>query len=449
MTKLLILAYDFPPYVSVGGLRPFSWYKYLHLYDIYPIVITRQWQNRLGNALDYISSGYSDKPDEQITSTGTIIKAPFEPNLANKLHLTHGENSYRALRKIITLYNEFFQFILPVGGKKTIYEAADEYLKNNKVDCIIASGDPFILFRYASKLSKKYSIPWIADYRDPWIQDIAVKDKIYESYYAFFERKYLQNAAKITTVSTFIQKQIEENIKDKNFEILLNGYDPDILEITRDIKQSGDRLSIAFTGTVEDWHPIESFLGVCDRLIREDTEFKVELHCYGVNKEKEIKRLLREKYNSLEPTVYFYSKMNNLDFAKSVARHNACLLFNSYSVLGTKIFDFMAVKRKILLCYENDREAGELKKRYFNLSSKKGESEQLQAEMISKTASGIVVQNSEHLKSVLKQLNEELKTNGFISCQSVNVEAFSRVRQAERLAGIVKNVVESGKSHKD
>jgi hypothetical protein len=25
MKKLLILAYDFPPYVSVGGMRPYNW----------------------------------------------------------------------------------------------------------------------------------------------------------------------------------------------------------------------------------------------------------------------------------------------------------------------------------------------------------------------------------------------------------------------------------------
>ena len=29
MKKVIILAYDFPPYVSVGGLRPSSWYNYL------------------------------------------------------------------------------------------------------------------------------------------------------------------------------------------------------------------------------------------------------------------------------------------------------------------------------------------------------------------------------------------------------------------------------------
>ena len=36
MKKVLIFAYDFPPYVSVGGLRPYSWYKYLKEYGIEP-----------------------------------------------------------------------------------------------------------------------------------------------------------------------------------------------------------------------------------------------------------------------------------------------------------------------------------------------------------------------------------------------------------------------------
>jgi hypothetical protein len=45
MKKLLILAYDFPPYVSVGGLRPYNWFKYLKEFGVEPIVVTRQWGN--------------------------------------------------------------------------------------------------------------------------------------------------------------------------------------------------------------------------------------------------------------------------------------------------------------------------------------------------------------------------------------------------------------------
>ena len=34
MKKLLILAYDFPPYISVGVLRPYLWYKYMKEYGV-------------------------------------------------------------------------------------------------------------------------------------------------------------------------------------------------------------------------------------------------------------------------------------------------------------------------------------------------------------------------------------------------------------------------------
>ena len=52
MKKVLILAYDFPPYVSVGGMRPYNWYRYLKEFDVEPVVITRQWENKHGNQLD-------------------------------------------------------------------------------------------------------------------------------------------------------------------------------------------------------------------------------------------------------------------------------------------------------------------------------------------------------------------------------------------------------------
>ena len=139
MTKLLILAYDFPPYVSVGGLRPFSWYKYLYLNDVYPVVITRQWNNKYGNYLDYIAPGYSDSIDQEINSNGTLIKTPFQPNPANQILLKYGENKLSIIRKFISLFYMFAQYVLPVGNMQKIFSSADEYLKNNKVDCIIAT----------------------------------------------------------------------------------------------------------------------------------------------------------------------------------------------------------------------------------------------------------------------------------------------------------------------
>jgi hypothetical protein len=440
MTKILILVYDFPPYVSVGSLRPYSWYKYLHLYGVYPIIVTRQWNNKFGNELDYISPSYSDFVEMEKTAEGTIIKAPFKPNLANKIFLKYGGDKLRIVRKLISAYYEFLQFLLPIGNKKEIYLAANEFLKQNKVDYIIASGDPFVLFKYASKLSAKYSIPWIADYRDAWIQDKSSKSKTYKLWCSIFEKRFLQNVIKITTVSTFIQKQIEQNIKGKHFEILFNGYDPQITQVAANISQSKDTLTIAFAGTIYDWHPIESFIRVCNESLMADSDFKLRLNFYGINKEKQVREILSQKYKKLEKYVSFYSRMDNLKLAEEIAKQNACLLFNDYSILGTKIFDYLAVRRKILLCYENDDESIKLKKEHYCIEEIATESNKLQSDMIEATNSGIVVKDSHHLKRVLKDLWSELKENGFISCPAINVEKYSRVNQVEKLAEIIKEV---------
>lgn len=440
MTKLLILAYDFPPYVSVGGLRPYSWYTYMHEFGVFPIVITRQWNNKYRNHLDYVASGESEETIREENKNGLILRTPYKPNLSNQLLLKYGDEKIWLIRKCITAFYEFGQFLFPIGSKVNLFLEADKFLESEKVDAIIATGDPFILFKYASILSKKYDIPWIADYRDSWVQEKNGRNKGYKVFDAFYERKYLKNVDKITTVSTFFQKLIEQNIGSKDFEIVINGYDPKIISETKDIKQNKGKLSIAINGTLQNWNPVESFLKVCNEIIEENSEFKIELNFFGINKEKEIKQILELKLPRLKECVNFHPKMNNIEYAKEIAKQNVFLLFNDYSILGTKIFDYLALKRKILFCYTKDKESDELKEKYFFFNEIETESKTLQADVISATNSGIVVENPQHLKKILLELNDECKENGFISCQSKNTEQYSRIKQVEKLAEIVKQI---------
>jgi hypothetical protein len=87
MKKLLILAYDFPPYVSVGGLRPYNWLKYLREYGIEPIVITRQWSNKYGNALDYIAPITTSETIIEHTDFGKIFRTSLKPTFSKHLLL--------------------------------------------------------------------------------------------------------------------------------------------------------------------------------------------------------------------------------------------------------------------------------------------------------------------------------------------------------------------------
>jgi hypothetical protein len=441
MKKVLILAYDFPPYVSVGGLRPYAWYNYLKEFGVEPIVVTRQWGNTHGNRLDYISAGSSKQSIVEVSHCGKIIRTPYKPNFANRLMLKHGDNRYRLLRKSISAYYEFAQFLLPIGPKIELYKAAKHFLKNNQVDAIIATGDPFILFRYASKLSSTFNIPWIADYRDPWSHnEEAKKTMIQKKWNTYFEKKTVSTASHLQTVSTFIHFKINELIPNKSYSIVPNGYDLASIDKIKNIQVNKDELCISFVGTIYPWHPIESFLRVVSEWFTENPNTKIKFKFYGTNLTDELNRMVSEQFPNLKGQVLITPKMQNQELLEKLASDHVMILFNYYSYMGTKIFDYLGIRRKIILCYENDPEAHSLKQKYYHVDESGSESKQLQADLIKQTNSGIIVKDSQHLSQVLHDLYVEFQATGQIACNSHDVEQYSRKIQVERLAEIIKGI---------
>jgi len=439
MKKVLILAYDFPPYVSVGGLRPYAWYNYLKEFGVEPVVITRQWENKHGNQLDYIDSGSSTETIVEKTEHGTVIRTPYQPNFANRLMLKYGEKKYRILRKSISAYYEFAQFIVPTGPKVGLYRGAKEYLKNNNVDVIIATGDPFVLFSFASKLSKEFNIPWIADYRDPWSHNQEhQKTLIEKKWNSYFEKKTVSTATHIRTVSKFVHSKIDTLIPNKPFSISPNGYDTAVIDKIKDIQQNKEEFSISFVGTIYNWHPIESFLSVANNFIKDHPHAKIKFKFYGTNLTDELNRMVNELFPNLKNHVLITPKIQNDILLEKLAADNVMLLFNYYSYMGTKIFDYLGIRRKMIMCYEDDPEANLLKQKYYAIDESGSESKQLQADLITETNSGVIVKDSAHLLTVLEELYAEFQASGQIACDSHGVEQYSRKIQVEKLAEVIK-----------
>ena len=437
MKKVLILAYDFPPYVSVGGLRPYNWFKYLKEFGVEPIVVTRQWENHHGNHLDYVSAGWSDILVIEENEYGTILRSPYKPNLSNNLLLKYGERKFRLLRMVISGFYEFAQFFLPVGPKIELYKAARGYLENNKVDAIVATGDPFVLFHYSNKLSKEFGIPWLADYRDPWSQDIPLQKKhLLRIYSTYQEKRLLKNVKTVITVSEFVAQKIKTNYTE-DIHILLNGYDPELIEQAAAIPQQSEVLSIGYAGTLYNWHPIESFFKSLNEWLLEKPNYSIRLNFYGVNNQSEIEQLVKTKFASLAPFVNYFKRMPNKDLLYKLGTENILLLFNYYSFMGTKIYDYLGMNRKILFCFTDDQEALVLKKKFYDIDESSSPNYRLQADLIEKTESGILVKNNIHLKEVLTTLAEEFYSTGRITSNSKNFEQFSRKLRAKQLSEIL------------
>ena len=439
MKKVLILAYDFPPYVSVGGLRPHSWFKYFKEFDVEPTVVTRQWGNVHGNHLDYISAGESEESIIENTEFGIIIRTPYKPNFANRLMLKYGDEKYRMLRKSFSAFYELAQFIFPVGPKAALYRGAREFLKNNKVDVILATGDPFVLFSFASKLSKEYSIPWIADYRDPWSQSFSEKKGIIQRKIDyFFEKKIVRSAHSIITVDLLFKLKLAQLFPTKQLTILPNGFDSIEIDKTKQIQQNNKQLTFSFIGTIYLWHPLNQLLSSFSIFTKENPQFNFLIKFYGINNMEIIEERTKKLFPELIDKLIFLPKIPNGELLQLVSNDNVLLLFNYYQFTGTKVYDYLGLKRKILLCFENDNEALKLKDQYYFKTIETDICPQI--DIINETNAGIIVKDAVHLKEVLKELYAEFQETGKIACDSIGVEKYSRKIQVERLAGIIKGI---------
>lgn len=441
MKKALILAYDFPPYVSVGGLRPHCWYKYFHEFDVYPIIVTRQWDNKYGNHLDYISASESAETIIEKTDKGTIIRTPYRPNLSNRIMLKYGDSKFKLIRKFLSAYYEFTQFLFFTGPKKNLYAASNDFLKNEKTDIIIATGSPFVLFKYASKLGKKYNIPWIADYRDPWSQnDYERKNFLQNFWNKKFETIYTRSATAIITVNSYFEAIITSLVKNKKTFIIPNGFDPESFKHCETINQNHEVLQIAYVGHIYDWHPIHSFLKTISLFIEKNPSAKILVNFYGVNVAERIQQIVAKEFSNIRDHVKIYPKISNAELMQRLAKENLMLLFNYYSFSGTKIYDYIALKRAVLFCYSNDPDANKLKKDFYLYKELNASKETPQEKIIKETSSGYIIENANHLLSTLTTLYEEFSATGEIKCNTKNEDMYSRKHQVKQLAEIIKNI---------
>lgn len=447
MYNVLILAHDFPPHISVGSLRPDSWFKAFKKHGLYPIVVTRQWNDDKGFTVK--NEGSKDAVFEK-NEYGLIIKTPFKPNVATKLYTKYGNRRYVILRKVIVAFFEFFQYYFTIGPKANIYKGAKAYLTHNKVDFIIATGEPFVLFKYADKLSRKFNVQWVADYRDTWSQSKSRNpNKLIQLFNKKQEKRTVKTAAFVTTVSELLVTQLRENIQNQPIEIIRNGYNQDAIKNMHQISQNKGYFSIGLAGSIYPSHPIKLFFEACNAFIQNQKDIKFHLNLFGLNQSRKIENLINEFYPKLIKHVVFYERMPYEKLLHALAKQNMLLLFNTYASVGTKIFDYIAVNRKILFCFKNDKEAKILFDKEKRLDINTNIKQLPQIDILQKTNTGIIVQDKKHLTNILTQHYVIHQKNGNIACDGLNTEQYSRQVQAKVLALLIKKSVITNLDHSE
>ncbi len=432
MKKVLILAYDFPPYFSVGAARPYSWYKYFFENGLYPVVITRHWDKDIYKPSDTILSSGINYTTTETNPEGTIIRCPYKANFRDKLLLKYGDNKFRYFRKIISFifsYLRFFYF--KIDSTSNIYFEAEKYLKSNQISCIIATMEPFILFKYASLLAQQFNTPWIADYRDGFSTNNMIKiNNNFESVLSGIlnkklEKNILRNATGITAAAPPYLKDILNIMPFKiKSKIIFNGFDEwNKLSENNEIINTNNTLKIAYSGRLYSHFPVEEFFDSLININHKYPGIKFEINFFGLAFYPDDKKRIIKAANNISSHINIYPRLNYNEYMNQLSESDLLLLFAIPDVnwLNAKIFDYISVNRNILL-FKNDNS--------------------ILNNIITELNAGFIVNNSSELFSILDQIFVDFSMRNYLNPEIKNTNVYSRKHQTSEMVKFIGLCVE-------
>lgn len=282
-SKVLIIAYYWPPSGGSGVQRWLKFVKYLPEYGWTPYVFTPA--NPSFAVRD--ESLLKDVPDE-----AEIIRFPiWEPYRAfNTISSAiEGRKAVTPTALVSGKKKTIFQtvstwirgnFIIPdprVFWVKPSVKFLDEYLRKNGITKIITTGPPHSVHLIGLGLKKRnQGLRWFADFRDPWSEwgflDSLMVGSLARNVHKRLESKVLKAADEIITITPFYVRRFEA-LSGRKVSLLTNGFDEEdfaSLKIT-----PTEKFVIRHVGTVNEKCNPRPFMIALEELARQNAEFKM------------------------------------------------------------------------------------------------------------------------------------------------------------------------------
>ena len=308
--KVLIITYYWPPSGGVGVHRCLKFAKYLRDFGWEPVVYTAS--NAQYAVLDHSN-------EKEVPKNIEVLKQPiWEPydvfrkvsgrkptDSANPTYVRDKKQSLIDKLSIWIRGNLFIPDARCFWIRPSVKFLSD-YLENHSVDAILTDGPPHTNTRIGYLLSKKFNLPWLADFQDPWTQvdyyPMLKIGKLADRRHHRMEKQVFEQAKKITIASPTWAKDLE-NIGANNVSPVYWGYDE--TDFQRSVKDDSDNFSVVHAGLLGYDRSPGIFLSVLSDLKKEVPGFagKLQLNFAG-QVDYSVKELVRkyglnENFNEL------------------------------------------------------------------------------------------------------------------------------------------------------
>lgn len=346
--KILIITYYWPPAGGSGVQRWLKFVKYFKDFGIEPIVYTVKDASYIKEDASLI---------KEIPDNTTVLKQRiWQPE-----QLLFWKKKQTNTKQVATLTkNSYLSFIRGnffIPDPKVFWvnrsvSFLSKYLSENNIEAIVSTGPPHSMHLIAMKLKNKTGLPWLADFRDPWTNLYYNKDFnqsfVSKKINAWLEKKVLQKANIVTTVSSSLQQEF--NDFSKNVKVITNGFDNEV-----SLKKSvhlDKKFSISYVGLLPKQSHSDLFFKVLKKLIIHNEGIKNNLVVNIVGDIATEVKLSVKKYG-IEKYVNFKGYVNHYEAIEVQQRSQVLLLLipnvtHNKGILTGKLFEYITSKRPIL-----------------------------------------------------------------------------------------------------
>ena len=372
--NVLVIVHDFPPLGGGWVIRALKFVKYLEFFGWRPVVLTVDaafYPPALldQSLLDEISTS------TPVYRTRTLI-GPYQlqlPNQQAEASSTRGTGpQFRQILEFLVpeslrVIQDYGFFWLPPA-----WAQAGKIINQEAINLIFTTSPPHNVHLLGWALKKKFQLPWVADFRDGWMQFemFVASSAVRRAFDRRCERLVLGTADQIicTTPGT-----VEDFCRDypdirKKIHTIYNGFDPADFENLEPVRSHEDEFRLAYVGSLslKPRRTPEILLRAVQSLALKIPAFreKCRLEFVGLVYDVPLEQMLQE-YNvaSMCRIVGIVSHKTAIDCMRNadvlVLLINFDQKFGNDSVLSGKFGEYVAAQ-KPLLAIVPDGEAAHL-----------------------------------------------------------------------------------------
>jgi len=233
--RVLFVSHLFPPHGGGGVQRTVKFIKYLTRRDFRITVLTGAVDHSLADPVLY-----RDLPDSIEIRRARGLKIPSAVPWTARNQLT---------RWLLIVDEQVGWLPFAVREGKKLLD------RRNPFDAIFSTSSPITDHLVAMRLRKVSGLPWVADFRDPWIGNFSLKfaTPLHRRLCARLEDRIVSTADRIIVVSETMREQFltrYPHVDGARFVTIPNGFDHEDYLDRVSYGGKGDRFNLVYTGSL-------------------------------------------------------------------------------------------------------------------------------------------------------------------------------------------------------